>query len=69
MSQTLTVEQRIAVAREYCDVVFNKHQPELAAEYCTPDVVWHGDSLGTVSGVESLTGLLNMFPWGTSRIS
>jgi predicted ester cyclase len=61
MSQTLSVEERIAVAREYCDVVFNHHHPERAAEYCTPDVVWHGNTLGTVSGIEGLTGLLNVF--------
>ena len=61
MSQTLTVEQRIAVAREYCSVVFNNHHPELAAEYCTPGVVWHGNTLGTVTGIEGLTGLLNIF--------
>jgi predicted ester cyclase len=61
MSQTLTVGERIAVAREYCDIVFNKHHPELTAEYCTPDVVWHGNTLGTVNGIEGLTGLLNIF--------
>ena len=49
------------VAREYCDIVFNKHHPELTAEYCTPDVVWHGNTLGTVNGIEGLTGLLNIF--------
>jgi predicted ester cyclase len=61
MSRTLSVEERIAVAREYCDIVFNHHQPERAAEYCTPDVVWHGNTLGTVSGIEGLTRLLDVF--------
>lgn len=61
MSQALAVEQRIAVAREYCDVVFNHHHPERAAEYCTPDVVWHGNTLGTISGIENLSALLNVF--------
>jgi steroid delta-isomerase-like uncharacterized protein len=61
MRQALAIEQRIAVAREYCDVVFNHHHPERAAEYCTPDVVWHGNTLGTISGIENLNALLNVF--------
>lgn len=61
MSQTLAVEQRVAVARDFVDSVFNQHHPERAGEYVTPDVVWHGGSLGTVSGVDGLTGLLTVF--------
>jgi predicted ester cyclase len=61
MSETLTVEQRIAVARDFVRVVFNGHQPQRAQEYFTPDVVWHGGSLGTVSGVENMTALLTGF--------
>jgi predicted ester cyclase len=61
MSQTLAVEQRIAVARDFVRVVFNGHQPQRAQEYFTPDIVWHGNSLGTVSGVESMTALLTAF--------
>jgi steroid delta-isomerase-like uncharacterized protein len=61
MSQTLAVDERIAVAREYVRVVFNGHQPERAGEYCTDDVVWHGNSLGEVSGLENLTALLTAF--------
>ena len=61
MSQLLSREQRVAVAREFVDVVFNGHQPERAAEYLTLDVVWHGGSLGTITGVENLIGLLTRF--------
>jgi len=61
MSQALTVEQRVAVARDYNHSVFNQHQPERAREYVTTDVVWHGGSLGTVSGVEGMTALLTGF--------
>ena len=49
MSQTLSVEQRVAVARDFVSVVFNGHHSERAGEYFTPDVVWHGGSLGTVA--------------------
>jgi steroid delta-isomerase-like uncharacterized protein len=61
MSQTLAVDERIAVARDYVRVVFNGHQPERAGDYCTDDVVWHGNSLGEVSGLENLTALLTAF--------
>ncbi|MCU1492630.1 MAG: hypothetical protein JWO62_394 [Acidimicrobiaceae bacterium] len=61
MSQALTVEQRVAICRDYIDVVFNHHHPERAPEYVTPDVVWHGNTLGAVSGADNLTGLLNAF--------
>ena len=61
MSQMLAVEQRIEVARDYVRVVFNGHQPDRARDYCTDDVVWHGNSLGEVSGLENLTALLTAF--------
>ena len=61
MSQILAVDERIAVARDYIRVVFNGHRPDLARDYCTDDVVWHGNSLGEVSGVENLTALLTAF--------
>ncbi len=61
MNQPLTVEQRVAVARDFVKVVFNGHSPERAKEYFTPDVVWHGNSLGTVRGVENMTALLTGF--------
>ena len=61
MSQTPAVDERVEVAREYVRVVFNGHQPDRARDYCTDDVVWHGNSLGEVSGVENLTALLTAF--------
>ena len=61
MNQMLAVEERIEVAREYVRVVFNGHQPDRARDYCTNDVVWHGNSLGEVSGLENLTALLTAF--------
>ena len=51
-------EINIAIAREYVEKVFNGHNPALAEKYCTPDVKWHGGTLGTMDGIKSLTGLL-----------
>jgi steroid delta-isomerase-like uncharacterized protein len=61
VSQMLAVEERVEVARDYVRVVFNGHQPDRAGDYCTDDVVWHGNSLGEVSGLENLTSLLTAF--------
>ena len=61
MSQMLAVAERVEVARDYVRVVFNGHQPDRARDYCTDDVVWHGNSLGEVSGLENLTALLTAF--------
>jgi predicted ester cyclase len=47
-----------AIAREYVQKVFNEHNPTLAEKYCSPDVKWHGGTLGTMDGIQSLTGLL-----------
>jgi steroid delta-isomerase-like uncharacterized protein len=56
-----TTDQRVAIVREFVARVFNEHHPERAREYVTSDVVWHGGSLGTVSGVENMVALLNAF--------
>jgi steroid delta-isomerase-like uncharacterized protein len=55
------VGSNIKIVREYTERVFNAHNPELASEYVTPDVKWHGGTLGTVEGAEGLVGLLQGF--------
>jgi hypothetical protein len=64
MAGSKTIEANIALAREYVEKVFNDHRPELAVDYVTPDVKWHGGTLGTVEGAENLTGLLTAFIGG-----
>jgi predicted ester cyclase len=61
MSETLTTDHRVVAAREFVARVFNGREPELAREYMTPDVVWHGGTLGTVSGIDNVVGLLTGF--------
>jgi predicted ester cyclase len=61
MPSDAAVEANIEIAREYTRRVFNAHNPDLAAEFVTPDVKWHGGTLGTVEGVENLVGLLRGF--------
>jgi predicted ester cyclase len=61
MASSTAVESNVEVVREYTRRVFNGHSPELALEYVTPDVKWHGGTLGTIEGAENLVGLLQGF--------
>jgi predicted ester cyclase len=61
MSQALTVDQRIEVPRRFMAEVFNGHDPERARDFFTSDAVWHGPSIATVTGVDSIVGLLTAF--------
>jgi steroid delta-isomerase-like uncharacterized protein len=61
MSKTLMTGERVAVAREFVKTVFNGHDPERAREYFTNDVLWHGGSLGTVTGVDTIVPILGAF--------
>ncbi len=54
-------EEKVRIAREYLARVFNEHQPDLALEYVTPDVVGRGGSPGTVRGAANVAGLLRAF--------
>ena len=61
MASDTTVGSNVEIVREYTRRVFNEHDPSLASEYVTPDVKWHGGTLGTVEGDENLVGLLRGF--------
>src|SRR5579862_6715227 len=59
-----TTETNLALARNYIDRVFNAHQPDLAMEYFTPTVKWHGGTLGTIEGPDNVVALLQNFIGG-----
>jgi predicted ester cyclase len=59
MSTTAQLEANKQLVRDFTAQVFSAHQPHLAAKFMTPDVVWHGGALGTITGVDGLIGLLN----------
>ena len=61
MASETAVGSNVEIVREYTRRVFNAHEPDLASEYVTPDVKWHGGTLGTVEGAENLVGLLRGF--------
>jgi steroid delta-isomerase-like uncharacterized protein len=61
VTQTLTTEQRIAIAREFVAEVFNGHDAERARDFFTADVAWHGNTLGTVNGLDTIVPILDGF--------
>jgi predicted ester cyclase len=61
MASDTAAGENVKIVREYTERVFNSHNPALASEYVTPDVKWHGGTLGTVEGAENLVGLLRGF--------
>src|ERR1700761_3942398 len=61
MASDTAVGSNVEIVRDYTRRVFNEHNPDLASEYVTPDVKWHGGTLGTVQGAENLVGLLRGF--------
>jgi len=58
---SLNTDENKRIVRAYVDEVFNAHTPDRARDYLTPDVKWHGGTLGTVEGVENVVGLLRGF--------
>jgi predicted ester cyclase len=61
MTSDTAVGSNVEIVRDYTRRVFNAHNPDLASEYVTADVKWHGGTLGTVEGAENLVGLLRGF--------
>ena len=54
-------QSNIEIVREYTERVFNQHNPGLASKYLAPEVKWHGQTLGTIEGVDNVTGMLRGF--------
>ena len=59
MTSQNTTEENKRIVREFIDAAFNKHQPDKAGEYMTPDIKWHGGTLGTVEGRDNFVGLIS----------
>ena len=59
MTSQNTTEENKRIVREFIDAAFNKHQLEKAGEYMTPDIKWHGGTLGTVEGRDNFVGLIS----------
>ena len=68
MIETGAPQKRVAVAREFVAQVFDGHDAERAREFFTEDIAWHGGTLGTVTGVDTIVPILGGFIGALSDI-
>ncbi len=59
MATQNTIEENKRIVRAFIETAFNQHQADRAAGYLTPDMKWHGGTLGTVEGREKFSGLVS----------
>jgi len=52
------LEENKRIVRAFIEAAFNQHRADKAAEYMTPDIKWHGGTLGTVEGRDNFAGLI-----------
>lgn len=58
MTSPQELEENKRIVREFIETAFNQHQADEAAALLTPDMKWHGGTLGTVEGRENVAGLV-----------
>ena len=58
MIANLSTEQRVAIAREYVNRVFNGRDAEGARDYFTSDITFHALTVGTLNGVDAVVPVL-----------
>ena len=58
MTSQNTTEENKRIVRDFIEAAFNQHRPDKAGEYMTPDIKWHGGTLGTVEGRDNFVGLI-----------
>ncbi len=61
MIDTLSTDQRIAVARDFVDQVFNAANPERARDFFTDDVTFHALTVGDITGLDNVVPVLTGF--------
>ena len=58
MTTQNNLEENKRIVRAFIEAAFNQHHADKAAEYMTPDIKWHGGTLGTVEGRDNFAGLI-----------
>ena len=58
MTAQNNLEENKRIVRAFIETAFNQHRADRAADYMTPDIKWHGGTLGTVEGREKFAGLI-----------
>src|SRR6476620_8969091 len=59
MTTQNTIEENKRIVRALIETALNQHQADRAADYLTPDMKWHGGTLGTVEGRDKVVGLIS----------
>ena len=55
MANQTTITANEELVREFIRRVFNEHNAEATPDYFSPDVQWHGGTLGTIGGSDAMT--------------
>src|ERR1700757_5363615 len=58
MTAQSQLEDNKRIVLAFIETAFNQHQANRAADHMTPDIKWHGGTLGTVEGRENFAGLI-----------
>src|SRR5260370_8276529 len=58
MTTQNNLEENKRIVRAFIETAFNKHQIDRVGDHLTPDMKWHGGTLGTVEGREKFVGLV-----------
>jgi steroid delta-isomerase-like uncharacterized protein len=58
MTAQNNLEENKRIVRAFIETAFNQHRADKAADYMTPDIKWHGGTLGTVEGRDNFAGLI-----------
>jgi predicted SnoaL-like aldol condensation-catalyzing enzyme len=53
-NQTMTTANKELV-EEFIRRVFNEHNADATPDYFSPEVLWHGGTLGTIAGSDAMT--------------
>jgi steroid delta-isomerase-like uncharacterized protein len=55
MANQTTITANKEFVREFLDQAFNGHNAKATQDYFSPDVQWHGGTLGTIEGSDAMT--------------
>src|SRR5260370_30702408 len=58
MTTQNNLEENKRIVRAFIETAFNQHQIDRVGDHLTPDMKWHGGTLGTVEGREKFVGLV-----------
>jgi predicted SnoaL-like aldol condensation-catalyzing enzyme len=55
MENEATITANKKFVQQFIDRVFNEHNAAATRDYFSPDVKWHGGTLGTIEGSDAMT--------------